>query len=75
MEWMTVKEAGSLWGITVRRTQILCAGGKVKDAQKLGNIWVIPKGAAKPADGRTKTAKQAADERRNSLKMGKGDGI
>lgn len=75
MEWMTAKEAGSLWGITSRRTQILCASGKVKGAQRLGNIWVIPKGASKPADGRTKMAKQAADEKRNRPKMGKGDSI
>lgn len=60
MEWMTVKEAGLLWGITPRRAQILCANGKVEGAQRLGNIWVIPKETPKPIDGRTKGAKQAA---------------
>jgi hypothetical protein len=58
MEWMTVKEAGVLWGVTTRRAAILCAKGKVKDAQKLGSQWVIPKGTPKPVDGRTKTARQ-----------------
>jgi len=57
MEWMTVQEAGLLWGITTRRAQFLCANGKVKGAQKLGNIWVIPKGTQKPIDGRTKIAR------------------
>lgn len=57
MEWMTVKEAGALWDITPRRVTILCADGKVDGAQRLGNMWVIPKGTAKPLDGRTKTAK------------------
>jgi hypothetical protein len=57
MEWMTVQAAGELWGITTRRAQFLCAKGKVKGAQKLGNIWVIPKGTSKPIDGRTKTAR------------------
>ncbi|HCX69657.1 MAG TPA: DNA-binding protein [Firmicutes bacterium] len=58
MEWMTVQEAGVLWGITTRRAQYLCANGKVNGAQKLGSIWVIPRGAEKPIDGRTKTAKE-----------------
>ena len=57
MEWMTVKETGVLWGVTTRRTQYLCAKGKVKGAQKLGSIWVIPMGTEKPIDGRTKIAK------------------
>ena len=65
MEWMTVQEAGKLWGITTRRTQYLCAIGKVNGAQKLGNIWVIPKGTQKPIDGRTKFAKELyADKKR-----------
>jgi hypothetical protein len=59
MEWMTVKEAGALWGISPRRATILCAEGKVNGAQRLGNIWVIPKGTDKPLDGRTKNAKES----------------
>ena len=58
MDWITVQEAGTLWGITTRRAQFLCANGKVEGAQKLGNIWVIPKGTQKPIDGRTKVAKK-----------------
>ena len=57
IEWMTVQEAGVLWGITTRRAQYLCAIGKVNGAQKFGNIWVIPKETPKPIDGRTKQAK------------------
>lgn len=58
MEWMTVKEAGTLWEITTRRAAILCANGRVEGAQKLGNFWVIPKGTLKPIDGRTLMAKK-----------------
>ena len=57
MEWITAKEAGELWGITTRRIQILCDNGQVNGAEKLGNMWVIPKGTPKPIDGRTKEAK------------------
>ena len=63
MEWMTVKEAGVLWNITTRRATILCAIGKVEGAQKLGNIWVVPKDTLKPIDGRTKMAKLQKDKK------------
>ena len=62
MEWITVKEAGELWGMTTRRAQFLCANGKVNGAQKLGSIWVVPIGTPKPIDGRTKAAKQSKDK-------------
>jgi len=58
MDWMTVQEAGKHWGVTTRRAQYLCAHGNVVGAQKLGKIWVIPKGTPKPADGRTKPVKE-----------------
>ena len=51
MDWMTVQEAGTMWGITTWRAQFLYASGRVEGAQKLGNIWVIPKGTIKPIDG------------------------
>lgn len=52
MDWMTTKEASELWGISTRRIQILCDNGRVDGATRLGNMWVIPKGAPKPPDGR-----------------------
>jgi hypothetical protein len=58
MEWMTIKEAAKLWGLSVRRATILCTNGKVDGAQKLGSFWVVPKGIAKPIDGRTREAKK-----------------
>jgi hypothetical protein len=57
LELMTVTEAAKLWGLTNRRVQAMCETGQIKDAQRLGNIWVFPKSTARPLDGRTKTAK------------------
>ena len=57
MDWMTAKEAGELWGITTRRVQVLCDNGQIDGVTRLGKIWVIPKNAQKPMDGRTKAAK------------------
>ena len=57
MDWMTAKEAGELWGITTRRVQVLCDNGQISGATRLGRIWIIPKNAQKPMDGRTKAVK------------------
>ena len=66
MEWMTVQDAGKQWGITARRTQYLCAAGKVNGAQKLGNIWIIPQETQKPIDGRTKAVRLEKEARSQS---------
>lgn len=58
MDWITTKEASELWGISTRRVQILCDSGRIDGATRLGDIWVIPKGAVKPVDGRTKNGKR-----------------
>ena len=57
-ELMTTTEAAELWGISMRRVQILCENGKVNGAVRMGRTWIIPKGTPKPIDGRTKAAKQ-----------------
>jgi len=56
-ELMTTKEAAGVWGITMRRVQVLCDKGQVDGAIRMGRTWIIPKEAKKPIDGRTKKAK------------------
>lgn len=56
-ELMTTKKAAELWEITARFVQILCSKGLVDGAIKMDRTWIIPKGSAKPVDGRTKAAK------------------
>lgn len=58
MNVMTTKEAAELWNITVRHVQALCDKGAIDGAQKMSDVWLIPKDAQKPLDGRTKTAKE-----------------
>ena len=60
MEYMTTQEAAAVWGIKIRRVQALCERGQIESATRLGKIWVIPKSAPKPIDGRTKAAKKIA---------------
>jgi len=61
MEHMTVVEAAKLWSATVRQVQSWCSGGKVKGVIRVGRMWLIPKNASKPIDGRTKAARHTND--------------
>ncbi len=62
MDYLSIKQTAEKWGISERRVQILCAGGAIPSAKKLGHAWLIPACAQKPSDGRTKQARdEAAD--------------
>ncbi len=53
MDYITAQEAAYKWGITRRRVQILCGEGRIEGAVKKANLWLIPKDAEKPVDGRS----------------------
>ena len=57
MDYMTLKETAEQWGVTPRRVNYYCAAVRILGAEKVGTIWLIPKGAEKPADGRRKENK------------------
>jgi len=44
MDIMTTKDAAALWGISIRRVQMLCNSGKIPSAMKIGDVWLMPKG-------------------------------
>lgn len=54
MDYMTLKEASEKWGVTPRRINYYCSAGRIPGAVKMAKVWLIPKSAEKPADGRTK---------------------
>ena len=58
IDWMTPNQTSERWGISGRRVQALCAGGQVEGAVKLGLVWLIPKSATKPPDGRTRDSRK-----------------
>ena len=58
MDYMNAKEAADKWGLSVRRVQVLCEQGRVDGVDRLGNVWLIPKRAEKPLDGRTREVKK-----------------
>ena len=50
------------WGISERRVQVLCRENRIPGVSKLGYMWLIPKDAEKPIDGRTKRGKELHHE-------------
>ena len=54
-QYMTSKEAATIWGISERRVGTLCSQGRIDGAMKQGRIWLIPADAKKPTDLRFKT--------------------
>ena len=57
MDYMTLKEAAEKWGVTPLRVNYYCAAGRIPGAVKMAGVWLIPKNAEKPIDGRTKQGK------------------
>lgn len=51
-DYMTVQEAATKWGISERRIQKLCEENRILGVVRLSRVWLIPKDAEKPADGR-----------------------
>lgn len=58
MDYMTAKQAAGKWRITDRRVLQLCNASRIAGAEKIGNTWLIPKNAEKPADKRYKSGKE-----------------
>ncbi|MSS36036.1 helix-turn-helix domain-containing protein [Clostridium porci] len=62
MDYMTLKEASEKWGISARMINYYCADGRIPGAVKMATVWLIPKTAEKPVDGRTKQGKELKHE-------------
>ena len=52
MEYMSAPQAAEKWGISERRVQKLCEDNRIPGAVKFSRVWLIPKDAEKPVDGR-----------------------
>lgn len=62
MDYMTLKEASEKWGVSPRWINYYCTAGRIHGAMKVATIWLIPKDAQKPIDGRTKKGKELRHE-------------
>ena len=57
MDYISTVDAGKKWSLSKRRVAVLCAEGRIDNVQKIGNTWLIPIDAEKPADARIKSGK------------------
>lgn len=55
--YLTISEVSKVWGIGVRRINVLCNEGRIDGAVKFGNAWAIPADAKKPKDKRVTSGK------------------
>ena len=52
MEYISAPEAAKKWGISERRVQKLCEENRISGVVRFSRMWLIPKDAEKPVDGR-----------------------
>ena len=52
-DYISARDIANKWNISQRRVAIFCMEGRIKNAKKLGNMWLIPNTAEKPIDRRT----------------------
>ncbi|EOS79558.1 hypothetical protein C817_02615 [Dorea sp. 5-2] len=63
MDYITTKEVATNWGISDRRVLQYCNADRIEGAIKIGNMWLIPKTAEKPIDGRTRKGGRIKNEK------------
>ncbi len=63
-EYMTAQEAAEKWNVTLRWVQRLCKENRIDGVININRVWLIPKDAKRPLDGRRKTNRNqnGADE-------------
>lgn len=54
LEYISAPDAAKKWGISERRVQKLCEENRIPGIARFSHMWLIPKDAEKPADGRKK---------------------
>lgn len=64
MDYMTLREASEKWGISTRQINYYCTEDRIPGTVKMAGVWLIPKDAEKPADGRTR---QMQSNRKKSI--------
>ena len=62
-DYMTAQEAAEKWNVSLRWVQRLCKGKRIDGAMNINRVWLIPKDAEKPLDGRLRTNKQLNEKK------------
>ncbi|MCL2342924.1 MAG: helix-turn-helix domain-containing protein [Firmicutes bacterium] len=62
MDYISVQQAAEKWGVSIRRVQQMCDGGRINGAMRFSRVWMVPKDAEKPADARMNNGKKGKRE-------------
>ena len=62
LEYISAPEAAKKWGISERRVQKRCEENRIPGVATFSRLWLIPKKAEKPADGRFKKRGDRVDK-------------
>ena len=65
LEYISAPEAAKKWGISERRVQKLCEENRIPGVAKFSRMWLIPKDAEKPTDGRYNKRGDRVDKNSN----------
>lgn len=60
MEYISVKETAEKWGLTPRMVIYHCVNGRIKGSDKVAGVWLVPRDAPRPEDGRKRNARKPA---------------
>ncbi len=60
MEYISVRETAEKWGLTTRMVIYHCIHDRIKDAKKISGVWLIPRDAPRPEDGRRRNGRKPA---------------
>lgn len=64
LDYISTSEAAEKWGISERRVQKLCEDNRIEGVAKFSYMWLIPKDAEKPVDGRRRLNRQQTETER-----------
>ena len=53
-EYMTAQETAEKWNVSLRWVQRICKENRIDGVININCVWLIPKDAKKPTDGRKK---------------------
>ena len=59
IDYITLKKANERWGVSARQRNYYCATNRIPGAVKMATLWLIPRDAKYPVDGRLKQGKEA----------------
>lgn len=62
MDYITIKQAASKWGLGVRQVQNYCKKGDIEGVIRFNGVWAIPDDASKPTDGRRNQMKNSLEK-------------